>query len=170
MKYNAIHKGNSNKSALLKCIKNAPGIRYRELIKATGLSNGVISHHLRNLEESKQVKVSRYPNKTARYYLLNISAKESRIIDFIRRPTDRKIILFLFQHKFCKFMDLQRYIKRSVSTLSWHLSRLKEAGIISVSDQGYRLKNRSLVVSTVKKIRMSLVRPSQKRSSRYNVL
>jgi len=154
MKYNAIHKGNSNKSALLKCIKNSPGIRYRELIKATGLSNGVISHHLRNLEESKQVKVSRYPNKTARYYLLNISTKESRIIDFIMRPTDRKIILFLLHHKFCKFMDLQRHINRSISTLSWHLSRLKEGGIVSLSNQRYRIRNKSLIVSTMKKVKI----------------
>lgn len=137
---------NTNKSTLLNCIKNSPGIRYRELIKATGLSNGVIEYHLKKLEKSRQVKVRRYPNKTTRYYyLLNISVKESRIIDFIRRPTDRKIVLFLLQHNFRKFMDIQRKVKKAFSTVSWHLSRLKQAGIVSISNHGYRLKNRTIV-------------------------
>jgi DNA-binding transcriptional ArsR family regulator len=51
------------------------------------------------------------------------------------------------------FNDIERYIKRASSTVSWHLTRLREAGIISMGHQMYRLKNRALVISLMNKIK-----------------
>ena len=151
MKTRPVSRRDTNKSLLLKCIKNSPGIRYRELMKATGFSNGVAQYHLKVLEKSKRVKVSRHYGKTTRYYPLSISAKESRIIEHIRHSTRRKIILFLLQHDRSLFADIKRNIRRVPSTVSWHLSRLKESGVILISHQTYRLKDRSLVVRLMKK-------------------
>ena len=33
-----------------------PGIRYRELLRMTGLSNGVLSYHLRFLDNSGKIQ------------------------------------------------------------------------------------------------------------------
>ena len=121
------------KRMLLKCINNSPGIRYRE--------------------KFKQMKVSRQYRKITRYYPLNTTAKESRVIEFMKRPTDRRIIEFILKHERCKFQDIERYIERASSTLSWHLSRLREAGIISMRHQTYRLNNRTLVISLINKIK-----------------
>jgi predicted transcriptional regulator len=151
MKSRPISRRDTNKNLLLKCIKNSPGIRYRELMKATGFPNGVAQYHLKILEKSKRVKVSRHYGKTTRYYPLSTSAKESRIIEHIRHPTRRKIILFLLQHDPSLFADIKRNIRRVPSTVSWHLSRLKESGVISINHQTYRLKNRSLVIRLMKK-------------------
>ena len=140
------------KKMLLKCINNSPGIRYRELIRATGFPNGVIAYHLKILEKLKQMKVSRHYRKVTRYYPLNTTTKESHIIEFMKRPMDRRIILFLLQHECCIFNDIERSMKRASSTISWHLSRLREAGIISMRHQKYRLKNRALVISLINKI------------------
>jgi predicted transcriptional regulator len=120
------------KRMLLKCINNSPGIRYRELLRATGFPNGVIAYHLKILEKLKQMKVSRHYRKVTRYYPLNTTAKESRVIEFMKRPMDRRIILFLLQHECSVFNDIERSLKRASSTVSWHLSRLREAGIISM--------------------------------------
>jgi len=153
MKTRPVSRRDTNKSLLLKCIKNSPGIRYRELMKATGFPNGVAQYHLKILEKSKRVKVSRHYGKTTRFYPLSISAKESRIIEHIRHSTRRKIILFLLQHDRSLFADIKRNIRRVPSTVSWHLSRLKESGVISINHQTYRLKNRSLVVRLMKKFK-----------------
>lgn len=153
MKTRTISRGEKNKSLLLTCIKNSPGIRYRELMKATGFPNGVAQYHLKLLEKSKRVKVSRRFGKTTRYYPLSISARESRIIEHIRHTTRRKIISFLLQHDGSLFSDIKRNIRRVPSTVSWHLSRLKESGVISINDQTYRLRNRSLVASLMKKVK-----------------
>src|SRR5215469_1093460 len=141
------------KKMLLKCIDNSPGIRYRELLRATGFPNGVMAYHLKILEKLKQMKVNRQYRKVTRYYPLNTSAKESRIIQFMKRPTDRRIILFLLHHEYRLFNDIERYIKRASSTVSWHLTRLREACIISMGHQMYRLKNRALVISLMNKIK-----------------
>ena len=141
------------KRMLLKCINNSPGIRYRELLRATGFPNGVIAYHLKILEKLKQMKVSRHYRKVTRYYPLNTTAKESRVIEFMKRPMDRRIILFLLQHECSAFNDIERSLKRASSTVSWHLSRLREAGIISMRRQKYRLKNRALVISVMNMIK-----------------
>ena len=72
---------------LLKCINDSPGIRYRELLRATGFPNGVMAYHLKILEKLKQMKVNRQYRKVTSYYPLNTSAKESRTIQFMKRPT-----------------------------------------------------------------------------------
>ncbi|MFL6343106.1 MAG: winged helix-turn-helix transcriptional regulator [Nitrososphaeraceae archaeon] len=36
-----------------------PGVRYRELLRLTGFSNGLLSFHLKKLEKSKIVKIKK---------------------------------------------------------------------------------------------------------------
>ena len=149
---------------LLKCINNSPGIRYRELLRATGFPNGVMAYHLKILEKLKRMKVSRHYIKTTRYYPLKTTAKESRIIEFMKRPTDRRIILVLLEHEGCLFTDIQRYIKKASSTVSYHLSRLRKEGIISVGSstdrlrnikyQTYRVRNKALLISLIEKVKL----------------
>jgi predicted transcriptional regulator len=161
MKRSTISRRDSKKNKLLKYIANSPGIRYRELSRASGFPNGVMAYHLKILEISKRIRVTRYYKKTTRYYPLNISPRESRIIEFVKRSTDRKIILFLLQHDRCLYIDIMRNIKRASSTVSYHLSSLREAGIISTRQHTYRsirqhtysLRNRHLVIRAMKKVK-----------------
>jgi predicted transcriptional regulator len=141
------------KRMLLKCINNSPGIRYRELLRVTGFPNGVMAYHLKILEQFKHMKVSRQYKKITRYYPLKTTAKESRVIEFMKRPTDRRIILFILKHERCRFKDIEWHIKRASSTVSWHLSRLREADIISMRHLTYRLNNRTLVIAVMNKVK-----------------
>lgn len=143
------------KSKLLKRINNSPGIRYRELLRVTGFSNGVMAYHLKKLENSKRIKVSRSHRRSTRFYPLSIAARELRVIEFIRRRTARQIVRCLLQDDSRTFKDIVQFTKKVRSTVSWHLSRLREGGIISVGvgrNQTYRLKNRDLVIKVMKKI------------------
>lgn len=104
--------------------------------------------------------VSRFQKKTTRYYPLNISAKESRIIDFVRRPTAGNIIILLIKKNHCTFSELQESVGKRYSTVLWHISRLLESGIISSTNRSatrlneiYQLKSRSLVIKTLRKIK-----------------
>lgn len=140
---------------LLNRINNSPGIRYRELLRATGFSNGVMAYHLKKLEKSKRIKVSRSHRRSTRFYPLSIPARELRVIEFIRRKTARQIVHFLLQNDSRTFKDIVQFTKKVRSTVSWHLSRLREGGIIKVGvgrNQTYRLKNRELVIKVMKKI------------------
>jgi predicted transcriptional regulator len=120
-------------SKLLKSINTQPGIRYRELLRLFGLTNGVLTYHISTLEKSRQIIVDRNNRtKVTRYYSNYIPVEESGIIGHIRNNTARQIILCILEHNnsSCTFNEIVQYTKRSPSTTSWHLKRLKDAGIV----------------------------------------
>ena len=118
---------------ILKQIGETPGIRYRELVRSTGLSNGTLEYHLRILERTHKVKVDISDGKRGRYYPIDILANESNIIGFIRNSVSRQIVTFILEHDLCTFGEILEHIKKAPSTLSWHLKRLSKAAIISVT-------------------------------------
>jgi hypothetical protein len=63
------------KVMLLDHISNAPGIRYRELLKVSRFSNGVLFHHLTGLEEACIIRVERKRAKKLRDTIQTISLK-----------------------------------------------------------------------------------------------
>jgi predicted transcriptional regulator len=128
------------KILILAQIAETPGIRYRELLRLTGLSNGALEYHLRILEKTNKVKVDRSDGNRARYYPIDIPTDESHIIGFIRNNVSRQIVTLVLEHELCTFNEILEHIKKAPSTLSWHLKRLSKAAIISVTyGQEYQL-------------------------------
>lgn len=143
---------------LLMHIEENPGIRYRELLRLTGLANGVLTYHLAALEKSDAVKVDRQARMT-RYYPLSVSDSESAVLKFVRHEPVREIMLFVLEHSMCTFGEIVEYTRKAPSTVSSHLKRLKEAGIVSVrygEYQLYSLADRGLVYDVLSKYQASL--------------
>ena len=146
-----------SRTMLLRCIEENPGIRYRELLRMTGLVNGVLTYHLAALEKTDVVKVERQSRMT-RYYPVNVSDSESGILKFIRHDPVRQIVLFILDHELCTFNEIVDHTKKAPSTVSSHLKRMKEAGIISVrygEYQLYRLAQKDLIAEVLFKYRAS---------------
>jgi predicted transcriptional regulator len=148
------------KDMLLTHINNVPGIRYRELLRLTGLSNGVLAYHLSVLEKSSQIRVDRQKeNRTTRYYSINIPTQESEILRQLRNDVSRQIIRLILEHDLCTFNEIVEDLNRASSTTSWHLKRLKEAGIISVKYvdgcQLYQIINSELMSDVLYKYKES---------------
>jgi predicted transcriptional regulator len=114
---------------ILACINEYPGIRYRELFRLTGLSNGVLSFHLKKFRKSKMVNAKKLGYKVTRYYPKAVKANGSNILDHLLNSTRRKIILFLFEHSKCRFKEIVHYIDRSRSTTSIQLQHLERPKI-----------------------------------------
>src|ERR671930_1076467 len=145
------------KILLLKQIEQTPGIRYRELLRLTGFVNGVLTYHLAALENANVIKVDRGLRIT-RYYPINISEKESAILKFVRHQPIRQIVLFILEHDMSTFNEIVDHTGKAPSTVSSHLKRLKEAGIVSVrydEYQLYRLASKDLVAEVLSKYRAS---------------
>ncbi|HEY6757516.1 MAG TPA: winged helix-turn-helix transcriptional regulator [Nitrososphaera sp.] len=119
------------KVLLMRHIEQTPGIRYRELLRLTGLINGVLTHHLAALEKANVIKVYR-ESRLTRYYPVSISDKESAILKFVRHAPIREILLFILENERCTFNEIVDHTGKAPSTVSSHLKRLKEAGIVSV--------------------------------------
>ena len=145
---------NENRSKILKHIAKTPGVRYRELLRLTRLTNGVLSYHLKILEESRSIKVNREGIKMTRYYPKNIKTKEFHVIAYTRNSTARQIIQLLLKQGHSTFKDIVKHTNKVPSTISWHLKRLENGKIISVSHKKfhvYRIRNKEKVGEIVAK-------------------
>ncbi len=144
-----------SKSVILKQIERNPGIRYRELLRLTSLTNGGLQYHLKILERSHKVKVDRHDGRRTRYYPLHIPTSESHILGCVRNNVARQIVFFILEHHLCTFGEVVEHTKKAQSTVSWHLKRLSEAGIISISYgpeyQLYSTVNNNLVKTVLDK-------------------
>jgi predicted transcriptional regulator len=146
-----------SRTMLLRYIEENPGIRYRELLRMTGLVNGVLTYHLSALEKTDVVKVERQSRMT-RYYPVSVSDRESEILKFVRHEPVRQIVLFILDHELCTFTEIVDHTKKAPSTVSSHLKHMKEAGIISVrygEYQLYRLAQKELIADVLSKYRAS---------------
>jgi predicted transcriptional regulator len=120
---------------IVKCVNEIPGIRYRELLRMTGLSNGVLSYHLRSLDNTGKIQVNRVNNRVTRYFSYDVSPSESNVVGLLRQETTRKIILYILENGTCGFNDIVIHTRKVASTISWHMARLKAANIIKVRKQ-----------------------------------
>jgi predicted transcriptional regulator len=66
-----------SKTILMDHVANVPGIRYRELLKVSGFSNGVLFYHLTGLEEADLIRVER--KRAKNYKILSNQYLRSRI-------------------------------------------------------------------------------------------
>ena len=139
---------------LMKHIEQTPGIRYRELLRLTGLANGVLSYHLSALERANMIKVNR-ESRITRYYPVNVSDKESAILKFVRHEPIRQILLFILEHDMCTFNEIADHTGKASSTVSSHIKRLRGAGIVLVrhgeNHQLYRVAERDLIAEVLSK-------------------
>jgi predicted transcriptional regulator len=150
---------------LIKYIYAQPGIRYRELLRLSGLSNGVLTYHIANLEKSGRIIADRNNNnKITRYYPNNIPIEETDIIGHIRNNAARQIILFILEHDSCTFNEIIEYTKKAPSTISWHLKRLRDSEIISVfynhtsrCQQLYKIRDFESMTSILSKYKESFI-------------
>jgi predicted transcriptional regulator len=149
-KYKYKNRINSIQEIIIQFISDIPGIRYRELLRVTGLSNGVLSYHLNLLDNSKRVQIHRINNRVTRYFSHDVSSAESNVIGLLRQPTARKIILYMLEYEPCVFNDIVNHTNKVPSTVSWHLSRLRDANIINVRPHNerycYEIKINKLVL------------------------
>ena len=128
-------KTNSVQDKIVKYVNEIPGIRYRELLRITGISNGVLSYHLNLLENSGKIRVNRVNNRVTRYFSYDVSPHEKYVIGLLRQETSRKIIMYVLEKGTCGFNDIIIHTKKVPSTISWHLARLKAANIVKVRKQ-----------------------------------
>ena len=128
-------KTNSVQDKIVKYVNEIPGIRYRELLRITGISNGVLSYHLNLLENSGKIRVNRVNNRVTRYFSYDVSPHETYVIGLLRQETSRKIIMYVLEKGTCGFNDIMIHTKKVPSTISWHLARLKAANIVKVRKQ-----------------------------------
>ena len=147
-------------SQLQQIIEQNPGIQFREIMRSSGLKNGVLSHYLGKLEKSGIVKVIRGPRQ-ARFYPPKITEDESIVIKALRKQTPRDLLLALIENDGLEFSQLVRAVKKSPSTVSLYLSQIVEDELVEIKivelKKRYHIKARDLIDKLIEDYRPSLL-------------
>ena len=116
---------------IINIVEKNPGIKFREIMRETGLKNGVLSYHARKLEENGSVKINRKSGET-RFYPLCVTDEESNLITSLRRGTQRYILLSLLDDESLTFNEIVQKAKKAPSTISTFLGKLVDENIVGV--------------------------------------
>lgn len=145
---------------LQQIIEQNPGIQFREIMRSSGLKNGVLSHYLGKLEKNGIVKVIRGPRQ-ARFYPPQITEDESIVIKALRKQTPRDLLLALVENDGLEFSELVKQVKKSPSTVSLYLSQIVDDGLVEIKfvelKKRYHIKARDLIDKLIEDYRPSLL-------------
>ena len=139
---------------VIQAIEKNPGIQFSEIMRETGMKNGVLSHYTRKLEEGGTVQVERTPRVT-RFYPLGINKEEALLIRNLRQETPKNILTILMNHDSLTFNEVAEKVKRSPATVSVNLTQLIQDEIIESkfvnTKRIFRIKNKDLVQVSINK-------------------
>jgi len=141
------------KNIVSEVIKKNPGIRFNEVMRVTNMKNGTLSHYVKKLEDEEIIEIERSPRVT-RLYPIEIPKEEAKICKYLSMPTQKEIILFLFENKIATSIQIRHHIKKSPSVLSVNLNELFKAKIINrkydIPSNKFSLKNPEMVRGVLK--------------------
>ena len=145
---------------LQQIIEQNPGIQFREIMRSSGLKNGVLSHYLGKLEKSGVIKVNRGPRQT-RFFSPQITEDESIVIKALRKQTPRDLLLALITEDGLEFSQLVKEVKKSPSTVSLYLSQLVDDGLVEPKlvslKKRYHIKARDLIDKLIEDYRPNVL-------------
>jgi len=146
---------------LYSLICKSPGLYFREIQRRTQIATGQLTYHLDYLHKVDLVE-TRKDGEYLRYYAhAQINDEEKRILAFLYEKSVRHILLHLLEHKRCNHEYLVENLDISPSTVSWHLKKLVNAGIVSREVQGrksfYSVNDPELVKIVLIKYRENLL-------------
>lgn len=131
-------------------IRSTPGIHFRELLRRYEFAQGTVQYHLRWLEEEGLVESSDDGTFTRYYPAHSFETTDKTTMNALRRTYSRRIIAHLASEDELSTATLSERVGKSRSTVSWHLSRLHDEGIVEKERDGravlYSLRNPSQVM------------------------
>ena len=140
-------------SLLTDIIYKNPGLHFCEVIRVSGMKNGVLTHYLNKLELSGIININRERDKT-RFFSPEISLEEIKIIKFLRKETSRKILFSLINGGM-EYHEIVKKVGKSSPTISQNLSELSNNDLIIFkledSKKKYFIKKNSLLQKLIKK-------------------
>ncbi len=118
-------------------VKKSAGCHFREIERRSGLATGSVQYHLAYLAKHNLIKEEK-ENNNVRYFPRDINAKNKKLLSILRQKSMRHIILFILTNNNCNQEQIVKEVQLSPSTVSWHIKKLEEEGIIFSKKEGRR--------------------------------
>lgn len=117
-------------------IRETPGAHLRKVHRGVALPFGQVLYHLAYLEKNGLIVVKK-DGKFNRYFVKNIFRKEEKdMLAVLRHDVPRRIAILLMFRPRLTHKDVLAYVDVSPSTLSFHLQKMVDAGILAKETHG----------------------------------
>lgn len=127
------------RDAILGAVERFPGIHFRGLVRELGTSTALARYHLDALVEGDKVRSYRvggyvryFPSETYD----ELAREEKDKLNVLRQEKPLQIVLALFEVGPMQHKDLHRIMDCSKGTLTYHLDKLAEAGLVQRDPKG----------------------------------
>ncbi len=121
-------------------IQEHPGSHLREIGRKLDLAIGDIQYQLDILEKAGQV-VSKRMGIYKRFFPSKIFGERQKdILGTLSQETPRKILLLLLQKPGADHGEVARFAKVSAPTVTWHMKRLIDEGLVKEHREGRNMK------------------------------
>lgn len=135
----------ADRNAVYQCIRDNPGIFFKEISVQTQVKSGTLRYHLGILRITGKITQSSTQGH-ARYFENSgkFSIMEQKIIRFLRNDTERSIFTCLVKNPEITRKDLEIQLGISGAAVTWHMNRLVDEEILIIHKVGrnarYELK------------------------------
>lgn len=137
---------------VLEVVRHFPGIHFRGIVRELDTSTALARYHLQHLLEEgelRQVDVGGY----ARYFPVEtyreLTEHEREMLNVLRQERPLEIVLALLEFGPMQHKDLLEIVGGSKGTLTYHVDKLVDAGIVNRvprgEDRGFHLEDEGTV-------------------------
>ena len=129
------------RSRIYETIKANPGIYFNELSRKTGINRGTLRYHLALMRMTGKVSTLtmaadiRYFENSGKF-----SGTEQNVLKFLRNDKERVILECLINKPATTRSDLEKMLEISGATVTWHMNRLRDSGMLTVTKVGKNVR------------------------------
>lgn len=128
---------------LLRLVRSYPGLHLRELAREARISEQRALYHLDRLQD-RSVVASRSDDGYRRFYVAEgegPTRDDRRILALLRQALPLQIIVSLLERGEATHKELTEDLGRAKSTVSFHLQKVRDAGLLRERGKAIRLRD-----------------------------
>lgn len=117
-------------------VQHTPGVHFRALVDDLSYAEGTLQYHLHWLADAGLVDVSRDGQYTRYYPADSFDEGDRQTMNALRRRNARRVLAHLAADGPLTTTGLAERLEKAASTVSWHLSKLHDAGLVEKARDG----------------------------------
>jgi len=126
----------ASRRAIYQQIADNPGVHFRALLDELDYAQGTLQYQIRWLADEGLIEVSDDGKYTRYYPAAKFDENDQAVMNALRREYSRRILAHLLADGPLSTTELSDRLDKAQSTVSWHLSNLAEAGLVTKERDG----------------------------------
>ncbi len=127
------------RSRIMQELEREPGLHHSELCRRMGAGNGVVEHHLRILVANDLVVRRKEAGYACFFPARGVDRRDSAAMPWLKSQGARKVMVSVVARPGQSGKDIAAASGLDPATVTYHLKRLREAGLVDARRDGRRL-------------------------------